>query len=193
MKLPEATKNRIKNDVGDYLIESIVSVVGKAKSPVSGGDWEKQLSPEYKKKKASEGLPGIANLELEGDLLDALTYESTDEGIEIGWFGDQAAKADGHNNFSGKSSLPRRQALPDVDQEFIPAIQKEIEKIIADAIADGVEPVESDFDSVTTKEELYDTLSEYFPGLSRAEIRSAISRSPNFAAFLDDNSLMGLL
>lgn len=128
-----------------------------------------------------------------GALLDALTFEETDDGIEIGWFGDQAPKADGHNNFSGKSDLPRRQSLPDVGEDFISAIQSGIEKIVSDSLADGMEFDSEDFDGIDTRTELYDVLDEYFPDMSRTEIKAIITRTPDFARFLDDEDLLELL
>lgn len=132
-------------------------------------------------------------MEFEGDLLDSLTFEETSDGIKIGWFGDQAPKADGHNNFSGKSSLPVRQTLPRVGEQFRPSIHREIEKIVADAVADEIQIEKADFENVTTKIELYDVLRDYFPDLTRSEMKLAISRTPTFARFLDDLDLLGLL
>lgn len=193
LKLPDTVKTRIKNDVGDFLVEKILATVGQAKSPVAGGDWKSTLSPEYKKKKLSEGLSGKADMELEGDMLNDLTFKETSDGIDIGWFGDQAPKADGHNNFSGKSDLPRRQSLPEEGQEFISGIQKEIEKIVSDAIADEVEFNQADFEDVSSKAELYSALEEYFPGFSPAEIRDVVARSPDLARLLDDLGIFELL
>ncbi len=193
LKLPEAAKNRIKNDVGDFLVEQLVKSAGKTQSPVAGESWKATLSPEYAKKKKAEGLGTKANLDFEGDMLDSLTYEQTKDGIELGWFGDQAGKADGHNNLSGKSDLPTRRLLPDVGQEFVGSIQGEIEKIVADGIADEMEFDAGDFDTVESKSDLYAALDEYFPDMSRTEIQMAITRTPALARLLDDLDLLELL
>lgn len=192
LKIPERTKSRIKSDVGQFLVEQILSSASASKSPVEGEDWP-PLSDAYKRQKKAEGLGGKANLEAEGDLLDALGFDETKDGIEIGWTGKQAGKADGHNNLSGDSSIPTRRVLPDVGQEFIPRIQKEAERIISDAIGDEVSLEDSDFQAVTNRDELYSTLKDYFPDLSRAEIRVAITRSVGIARFLDDLGLFTLL
>lgn len=193
LKLTDSVKSRINNDVGQFLIENIITTVGKAKSPIDGGDWAPKLSKEYAKKKRDEGLSATPDMQETGALLDALTFEETDDGIEIGWFGDQAPKADGHNNFSGKSDLPRRQSLPDVGEDFISAIQSGIEKIVSDSLADGMEFDSEDFDGIDTRTELYDVLDEYFPDMSRTEIKAIITRTPDFARFLDDEDLLELL
>jgi hypothetical protein len=193
LKIPEATKTRIKNDVGDFLVEQIIKSAGRAESPVQGGEWEKKLSKQYAAKKKAEGLGTKANLEFEGDLLDALTFEETQDGIEVGWIGEQAGKADGHNNFSGKSSLPRRQGLPDEGEGFKPSINNEIEKIIADHIADSIEFEADDFEDVSSKSELYTVLDEFFPDLTKTEIKMAVTRVPGLARLLDELDLLELL
>lgn len=142
----------------------------------------------------AEGLPGKANLEFSGDLLDALDYDTTREGIEIGWKGREAGKADGHNNLSGDSPLPQRRLIPDVGQEFVDSIQTEIEKIVSDAMVDEMDFNAADFSAVTTKSELYDVLAEYFgEDFTDADIREAITRAPQLVEFLDDEGLFDLL
>lgn len=144
--LSEATKTRIKNDVGDFLLESIPGYLSRGESPVKGENFPK-LSPEYKKKKRAEGLPGIPNLEFEGDMLDSMKFKKTDDGIEIGFFGKEAAKADGHLHFSPESknaTAPRRRFLPGEGEEFVGPVQTSIERIVADAITDEMGDDESD-------------------------------------------------
>ncbi len=193
LKIPEATKTQIKRDVGDYLVEQIIKSAGRAKSPIEGESWQSKLSPAYAKKKKAEGLPTKANMEESGDLLDSLTFEETNDGIEIGWFGANAGKADGHNNLSGDSILPQRRTIPDVGQSFDSSIQTEIEKIVADGVAGSLEFDKADFESVDTKTELYSILDEYFPDLSRADIKMAITRTPDLADLLDELNLLELL
>jgi hypothetical protein len=135
-------------------------------------------------------------MELEGDMLDAMTFQKTEDGIDFGFFGKEAAKADGHLHFSAQSknaTAPKRRFLPAPGQEFVSEIKKGIEQIVSDALVDGVEFESSDFADVTTKAELYSALGDYFDGLSRAEIRMAITRAPMLAKFLDDEGLLDLL
>ena len=190
--LSEASKDRVKQDVGDFLVEQTLLAIRKSDSPVEGESIP-ALSPKYKKKKLAEGLPGKANLEHEGDLLDALSFEPTADGIEIGWVGDQAPKADGHADFSGKSNLPRRRIIPGKGQSFDAGIVKDVEKIVADAVAEELDFKAADFADVTTKADLYDVLGEVLDGMSRAEIRSAVTRTPKLANLLDDLGLFSLL
>lgn len=192
-KLPQEIQTKIKRDVGDFLRESVLSSLRKAETPVQGEDWP-ALSREYKKLKKSEGLPPEANMELEGDMLDSLDYQETDDGIELGFFGKEAWKADGHLKFSGaENNTPQRRFLPDEGQEFDSSITRKTEQIIADAIAANTEFDKSDFEDVSTKSELYDLLGEYFDGMSRAEIKAAVARSATLAALFDDLDLWDLL
>lgn len=193
MDLPEKIKAKIKRDVGDYLIESVLQTVHQSKSPVEGEDWP-GLSKAYKAKKIAEGGVGKANMELEGDMLDSLDYKPTKDGIEIGFFDDQAWKADGHLKFSGKeNNTPQRRFLPGEGESFIAPIQKEIESIVSEAIADNAPINKSDLESVATKSDLYDLLSEFFDGLTRAEIKATVLRSDTLTRLLDDAGLLDLL
>lgn len=179
--------------MGDYLVEQIRLSASRSESPVAGESWKKALSPAYKKRKQAEGLDGVANLEEHGDLLDDLDYTHTEDGIEIGWTGDQAGKADGHANLSGDSDLPQRRLIPDVGQDFKTEIQDEIEKIVADAITDSMEFQKDDFEDVETKTQLYDALDEYFPDMSRSDIRDLVARTPDLARMLDELDIFNLL
>lgn len=192
LKLSAEAKSKIHKEVGDFLVETTLSRVAKARSPIKGESFD-PLSPTYKKHKVAEGGSGVPDLELSGEMLDSLTFEETDDGIELGHFDDQAAKADGHNNLSGKSSLPQRRYLPDVGDEYEPSVQVEIRKIIADALVEGVEIDTEDFSGVTTKADLYDVLEEYFPEFSRPAIKSAVVRNPQLSRLLDDLGVLNLL
>lgn len=193
IKLPEKAKARIAKDVGDYLVESVLSSVRNAESPVSGEDWP-ALSKEYKRQKKAEGLPGEANMELEGDMLDSLTFKKTDKGIDLGFFDKEAWKADGHLKFSGKeNNTPQRRFLPAEGEEFTAAIEDEVNQIISDGIANEMEFKKTDFEDVSTKSDLYSVLAEYFADLTRDEIRAAILSAPGLVDTLDEMDLLNLL
>lgn len=104
---------RALNEIADYVRTEVLQYVGDGSSPVSGGAWKKTLSPEYKKIKEKISSAGFANLELTGDMLDALECVVTKDGeLSLQIVGSEAPKADGHNNFSGKSELPAREFIP---------------------------------------------------------------------------------
>ena len=85
-KLSAEARSRIHQEVGDYLVETTLSRVAKARSPLKNQAFD-PLSPKYKKKKVDEGGVPLANLELSGEMLDSLAYEETEDGIELGHMG----------------------------------------------------------------------------------------------------------
>jgi hypothetical protein len=132
--LPQSLKKKIQDDVGEFLVEQVLLSVGEAKSPVSGESF-RALSKEYKQKKIDLGGTGAPNMELNGDMLDSLTYKKTGNGIELGFFDEQAWKADGHLKFSGEeNNTPKRRFLPAQGQKFKSAIEIEIERIIQERV-----------------------------------------------------------
>lgn len=163
--------------------------VGESKSPLDGSRY-KALSPEYKKQKKADGAPGVPNLDLTGDMLGSLEYRETPTGIEIGVFGKEAPKADGHNNFSGDSTLPERRFLPGEGESFRPGITKEVEAIIADAVSQNVEPTIDMFQDVSAPSDLYDILIDAFNVDTMTEARNAVLRNPVWYNFLTETGLM---
>ena len=192
-EVPSELKEEIASDVGEYLKEQILKAVAESTSPISGGAFKKSLSPAFKKKKESEGLPGVANLEYSGQMLDSLDYKVTSKGIELGVFGEPARRADGHNNFSGESKLPKRQFLPEEGQAFKGSIQQEIDKIIRDKLADNITATRRDFATIRNKQELFETLKEMFPDFNRAQIVDTVTRSPKIAGLLNEFNLLRFL
>ena len=191
--VPRGTRREIKQRVGEFLVEETLSKLADATSPIAGNVYKKSLSSEYRKEKKADNLPGIANLENSGQLLDSLTFKQTKDGIEIGHFTDQAAIADGHNNFSGESDLPLRQYLPSQDNTYKQTVRREIDDIIADVIGDRASLSEAKLSRVETKTELYDLLGELFADLTRSQMRAAVFRSPNLVEQLEAFDLLRFL
>ena len=192
LNISASAKRKIKEDVGEYLKEQILLSVGESKSPVSGERFP-ALSKSYKKFKEDSSRQGTANLEFTGDMLDAVDYELTTDGIKIGVFGAEAGKADGHNNFSGDSDLPQRRFLPEKNQRFKAEIEQEIQRIVSDHVVDSVEIPYAEIRDVETKAELIEILDDMFPDFTFAEIRDAILRNEELLELLDDNNLLQFL
>ena len=117
--------------VAEVIKTEVLEYVAKGSSPVSGGPWKKSLSPEYKKLKQEESGVGFANMELSGDMLDALEVKKksgTKLSLEIA--GAEAPKADGHNNHSGESKLPERRFIPKDDETFKKPIWDDVRRIL---------------------------------------------------------------
>lgn len=116
--------------IADFVKEQVLLYVGDGESPVSGGKWKRSLSPDYLKQKKKESGVNFANLELTGALLDSLDVVRVGDKLSLQILGDEAPKADGHNNHSGKSSLPERRFIPDEGQKFKKDIMAGIKDII---------------------------------------------------------------
>lgn len=130
---PKAGVREAKEEIASFVLEEVLNYVGGGKSPVAGGEWKRSLSPEYKKKKAEMSSALFANMELSGQMLDALECVINRSGnIELRVTGKEAAKADGHNNHSGKSKLPAREFIPKEDQTFKKSILDGIKEIARD-------------------------------------------------------------
>lgn len=180
--LPESAKS----EIGEFLVEQILASVQSRRSPVNGEKFQPLVSKEYKEEKRDAGLSAVPDLQLTGKMLDELDFRVTSEGVKIGVFGDAAERADGHNNLSGASKLPTRQFIPKEGEGFVSSIEKEIDRIIADTIAEQATPdrVFSTLRSVSSSAALYETLGQVFPLESRSEIRLAVLRSEAWVATL---------
>lgn len=167
-------------------MEQILQRVSSRKSPITGESFTPLTSKDYKKEKKNAGLSAVADLEFSGKMLDSLDYKIDGDDITIGVFGEAAPRADGHNNLSGDSSLPERRFLPGKGEGFVPAIQKQLDRIIADSVAEGadVAPVLNKLQGVSTSTGLYEILGGVFPLASKNDIRLAVLRSDQWTSTL---------
>lgn len=127
-----ADRTEAKKEIGDLIVNEILRYVQDGSSPVSGYRQFKKLNKEYAKEE--KGGNTTPNMELNGDMLDSLKFESRrGSDIEVGIFkSSQVGKADGHNNFSGDSKLPLRRFIPDENESFKREIESKIKTIIND-------------------------------------------------------------
>jgi hypothetical protein len=129
-KVPKSLRSELVNEVGDYLVQSILDYVGEAKSPVSGGKYKSKLNPNYAK--AMKGGDTLANLDLNGDMLNALTFKAdiSSGKITVGIFDEeQAIKSYNHNK---GDTLPKRQFIPEEDQKLKSEIIRGVNRIISE-------------------------------------------------------------
>jgi hypothetical protein len=123
LPVPEDGGDEARRRMARFVRDQVIEYCGDGKSPVAGGAWKRTLSAAYKKRKIEQGGNAYADMILEGDMLKALDCVVLDDGmLELVIEGPEAAKADGHNNHSGKSTLPMRQFIPEEDGSFKPAI-----------------------------------------------------------------------
>ncbi len=127
--VPKEDRTSVKKEIGDYVVDEILEAVSRGSSPVNGLGSFKRLNKDYAKDQ--KGGNTTANLDLFGDMLDSLTFKNTAKGIEVGIFkSSEVPKADGHNNFSGKSTLPLRRFIPDESEDFKKQIEDGIKDIV---------------------------------------------------------------
>lgn len=178
-------------EIGEFLVEQTLVNAAESTSLVKGEVIPALTSKPYKLKKRDEVGNAKANLELSGEMMDSVDFRSSGQSITIGVFGDAALRADGHNNFSGKSGLPRRRIFPDEGQEYKQSVKREIDRIVSDYKSNSIES--KAFADVNTKTDLYESLKELTGLTSRSEIKLSVLRSPQLLAIIEDLDLMDLL
>lgn len=100
-------------EIAKFVATQVIEYCGDGKSPVAGGEWKRTLSKDYKAKKTAQGGNSYSDMILSGGMLSALDCIVKGSNLDLRVSGsEQAAKADGHNNFSGKSDLPLREFIP---------------------------------------------------------------------------------
>lgn len=176
VKLSQSSKSELRSKVGDFLVEQILDYTGNKTSPIKGQGSYKGLSRQYRKYKKSLARGDEPNLELFGDMKDAIAWRETSKGVEVGVYGSEAPKADGHNNFSGESRIPTRQFLPEEGQDFKRRVTTEIEKMLKEAVAreNKDQFSRTRLALVSSKRELKQVITEVLPTLSFTEARTAI-------------------
>ena len=127
--IPVGNLQAAKQEVGEYLVNETIRYMEEGRSPVAGeAPW-----PKLDKVYATEEHNGdrTPTLNATGRLRESLQFRSTDDGVEIGIFHkSQQAKADGHNNFSGKSHLPQRRFVPSSRQNYRSEIMANVDRIL---------------------------------------------------------------
>lgn len=141
IQVPRSRRTEALEAAADYIKEQILLRSGEGRSSVQGGKWKRSLTPEYRKEKAKESGVTFANLELHGDLLDALDArpESGKVRVEIDDT-SQWGKAEG--NLLG--TYGRGTEHPEQAREFMPhkrgqRLHKDIMEGVAEILRDYAE------------------------------------------------------
>lgn len=129
-EVPESVRTELTDEIGEYIVDSILDYVGSAKSPVAGAPYKATLNEDYAKNmKAGDTT---ANLDLYGDMLSALTFKPDYESgkVVVGIFDpSQAIKAYNHNI---GDTLPTRRFIPKDDELLKAEIIRGIARILED-------------------------------------------------------------
>jgi len=132
-QVPANQRTAVKEAVGNYVVDQILSMVGDGTSPVTGEPFQTLTEKYADEQKGGNDNP---NLELEGDMLASLGFRNTSDGIAVGIMDpSQRPKADGHNHLtkeSIRSNNPERRFIAAGNQDFVPEIMTEISKIISE-------------------------------------------------------------
>lgn len=121
-----------KREIADYVLEQLLDHIGDARSPVEGGPWKADLTPEYAERKSEESSAVFANLELTGELLDSLKVKNDGKNLKITVEGGSRlrGKAEGNNIGSyGKGRGNRSKA-----RRFVPLRSEKLNREIRDGI-----------------------------------------------------------
>ena len=124
-------RKQLLEEIGEYIKIAMLDLIGDQRSPVTGQEW-KQLSKNYAAKKGSKE----ANMDLNGDMLDALDYKVVKDELYVGWFdSDQAVKAYGHTTGMKdhpwlEGVTPKRKLIPNEKENFTAEILSGIESVV---------------------------------------------------------------
>ncbi len=132
---PKSARERKQamKEIQEYVVNEVLGFCADGNSPVAGGQWKRGLSKEYRARKEAEGGQGFADMTLSGDMLNDLECVSVDDTtLSLQISGENAPKADGHNNHSGDSKLPPREFIPKDKQTFKRSIITGIRQIAED-------------------------------------------------------------
>jgi phage gpG-like protein len=121
----------------EVVVNAVRQDLDDTRSSVTGRNFKK-LDPDYAKIKKRQGGIPIPNLQLSGDLASSIRVMSRSDKLVLTTEASQQAKADGHNNHSGQSKLPRRPFIPDEGETLRPGIRQEVAATIQSVI-DGDE------------------------------------------------------
>ena len=127
--IPEDRRSAAQKEVGEYLVNETIRYMEEGRSPVAGEPAWPELNKDYAN--AEHNGDRTPTLNLTGRMRDALQFRTTEDGVKVGIFHkSQQPKADGHNNFSGDSALPRRRFVPSSRQNYEPQIMANVFRIL---------------------------------------------------------------
>jgi hypothetical protein len=132
-RLKKTVQTKVKKEVADLVKESIFAHLGEGRTPVKGAPYKRSLSPAYKERKGEHSSVDFANLELHGDMLDALKTKNYSDGVEVGIFAGGVVRKKAYNHNVG-DTLPTRRFIPLEDEKF--KVDPEIKKIVKEFYSD---------------------------------------------------------
>lgn len=122
--------------VASYLKDAMLEYIGDGVSPVSGFGKFPSYTKNYKKIKSEESSSKTVNLELSGEMLDALDVSVRGSKIVVDVIGDEdlRGRAEGNNLGTYGTGSPikgkTRRFIPLKDETFKRSIQENIKRIL---------------------------------------------------------------
>lgn len=133
VKIKPGRTRAVRKEIKDFVREKTIEIAQRGVSPVSGHGKYKRLTKQYAV--AKKGGNRLANLTLEFKMLNSAKVTDRPGGkMRLTVPQKEQKKADGHCNFTGKSSLPKRTFVPDEKkgETFKREIWSGIKKIVRD-------------------------------------------------------------
>lgn len=122
INIKQQDKGEALEQIGDFVLDQVLEAVSEGRSPVKFQRWKKELTEDYASRKSEVSSEGIANMELFGDMLDAVKVRIFDRNkLALEITGKQAEKADGHNKLTGRTNKTlqtKRRFIPGAKQTF---------------------------------------------------------------------------
>ena len=127
-ELKPSRRKTAADAVGVYILSEIKSYLDKGNSPVKGEGAFKKLTKDYKKYKQKLGKGGDPNLQLFGDIVNSIQVNATKRSVELK-IANSLQKKKAYNHNVG-DTLPKRQFIPEEDNQFKRNITSGIKKVI---------------------------------------------------------------
>jgi len=97
IKIARGAKREALEEVAEFVREAILSNSAEGKTSVAGGRWKRKITKDYwKNVKSEESSANYANMELTGDMLDALQTKVVSGKVRIEIAGAEEPKAEGN-------------------------------------------------------------------------------------------------
>ena len=145
IEIPRGARREALEAAADYIRTAMLDYIGEGKSPVSGFGKFPGYTKNYKDFKKGESSASTVNLELSGEMLDALDARVTGSTISVNVYGDAEleGKAEGNNLGTYGQADPIRGKA----RRFIPVGSEKLKKDILQGVKDILKEYETDGES----------------------------------------------
>lgn len=143
--IPRNQRREALEAAAEYIRTAMLDYIGEGKSPVQGFGKFPGYTKDYKATKGGSSSSSAVNLELSGDMLDALDARVSGSTINVNVYGggDLAGKAEGNNLGTYGQSSP----IPGKVRRFIPLEGEKLKKDILQGVKDILKEYETDGES----------------------------------------------